>query len=51
MDNRKVFGLPGTKTVVKNPKENLVTAKEIVSGQPGTRTETKNFKLAIQMEN
>jgi len=50
MDNRKVFGLPGTKTVVKNPKENLVTAKEIVSGQPGTRMETKNFKPAIQME-
>ena len=51
MDNRKVFGLPGTKMVVKNPKENLVTEREIVSGQLGTRTETKNFKLASQMGN
>ena len=51
MDNRKVFGLPGTKTVVKNLKENLVTAKEIVSGQPGTKMGTKNFKPAIRMEN
>ena len=51
MVSSKVFGLHGIKTVVKNPKENLVTEREIVSGQLGTRTETKNFKLASQMGN